>query len=105
MGGFFSEADIVRFSHAQDEAYLMLKCALNQHVTMVDMRTMQIQAQECVAAFESRMKNPKVASRKIAFVVSKSLARMQIKRATHGLNAQLFLCRNEAEAWLLQSSD
>ncbi|MBB5717011.1 hypothetical protein FHS94_003885 [Sphingomonas aerophila] len=104
MSGFFTEADILRFSHAQEEAYLALRCAPNQHVTMVDMRAMHIQAKESVAAFQVRLSDPRVASRKIAFVVSKSLARMQIKRATDGLNAQLFSTEGEAEAWLFDGS-
>lgn len=102
MGGFFSKQDIQRFALAQDEAYARLTCSRNQHVTMVDIRAMQIQAQDSVAAFQMRMSNPKVAAKRIAFVVSKSLTRMQIKRATSNLNAQLFSSYGDAEAWLFE---
>ncbi|HEU0045775.1 hypothetical protein [Sphingomonas sp.] len=101
MGGFFTPGDIEEFASAQGAAYAQLKCPPNQHVTLVDMRAMQIQPQVSVAGFQARMNDPAVASRRIAFVVSKSLARMQIKRATQGMQARLFECDAHAEAWLL----
>jgi hypothetical protein len=101
MEGFFSEQDVAAFSIAQDEAYRRLRCEPNQHVTLVDMRGMRIQARDSVTAFQRRMNNPKIAARKIAFVVAKSLARMQIKRATEGLTSQLFSSDSDARAWLL----
>lgn len=100
MAGLFVAADIERFIAAQDVAYRQLRCAPNQHVTMVDMCKMEIQPQMSVAAFQQRLGDPKVAARRIAFIVSKSLARMQIKRATDGLTTSFFSSETEALQWL-----
>ena len=102
MSGFFAADDIVGFAAAQREAYQQLRCPPNQHVTLVDMRAMQIQSQSSVVHFQKLMSDPAVASRRIAFVVARSLARMQIKRATTGLQAALFMTHEEAEQWLTQ---
>ena len=102
MGGFFDESDIARFSEAQDAAYRRLRCLPNQHLTMVDIRTTQIQSQDSVSRFQRRLADPSVAARRIAFVVARSLARMQIKRATEGLPAGMFTSDAEAEQWLLR---
>lgn len=102
MGGFFSEADIAAFARDQKRAYLELRCAANQHVTLVDMRAMQIQSQASVPQFQALMADPAMASRRIAFVVARSLARMQVKRATEGLPAALFMSAEEAEQWLME---
>lgn len=102
MAGFFTEADIARFVEAQTIAYRQLRCGPNQHVTLVDMRGMHIQAQDSVTGFQRRLADPTVAARRIGFIVSRSLARMQIKRATTGLQAAFFESEAEALVWLLQ---
>ncbi|RZL22335.1 MAG: hypothetical protein EOP64_08350, partial [Sphingomonas sp.] len=81
MSGFFLEADIRAFEEARNEAHSQLRCGPNEHLTLVDIRSMQIQSQEAVAAFKRILDNPAYKSKRIAIVVSHTLARMQIQRA------------------------
>ncbi len=81
MSGFFLEADIRAFEEARNEAHSQLRCGPNEHLTLVDIRSMQIQSQEAVAAFKQILDNPAYKSKRIAIVVSHTLARMQIERA------------------------
>ncbi len=48
---------------------------------------------------------PHYRSRKLAFVFSQSLARMQLLRASEGRAARFFTDIEEAEAWLLAEDD
>ncbi|WP_031393141.1 STAS/SEC14 domain-containing protein [Sphingomonas sp. STIS6.2] len=81
MSGFFLEADIRAFEEARNEAHSQLRCGPNEHLTLVDIRSMQIQSQEAVAAFKRILDNPAYKSKRIAIVVSHTLASMQIQRA------------------------
>lgn len=100
LQGFFSPEEIVAFDAARREAYRQLRCAPNQHVTLVDMTATQIQSQEAVNAFSHSLMDPVTRSRRIAFLVSRSLARLQIKRASSSLNAAYFHAEDDAIAWL-----
>lgn len=105
LGGFFEAADVERYVAARNAAHLKLTSAPNQHVTLVDVRDMKIQPQEMVPAFAAMMSNPQYRSRKLAFVVSLSLARMQLVRASEGRAARFFTDMDEAEAWLMSHDD
>ncbi|RYF04126.1 MAG: hypothetical protein EOO77_30060, partial [Oxalobacteraceae bacterium] len=69
MAGFYEPADVVKFAAARDLAHQQLRCGPNQHLTLVDIREMQIQSQESVAAFEKVLHSPAHYSRRIAIVV------------------------------------
>lgn len=101
LGGFFSPLDVAAFVKERDRAHQRLRCSPNQHVTLVDIRAMAIQPQESVAAFQQMLSNPAVTSRKLAFVITRSLARMQIKRAAASRDAAYFESVEDAERWLL----
>jgi hypothetical protein len=101
MGGFFSPSDIADFRKARDEAHMRLRCGPNQHVTLIDIRSMKIQSQEAVAEFQKLFAERRQRSRRIAIVVSSSLSRTQVKRAAAGRDAGYFQDPAEAEAWLL----
>lgn len=101
LGGFFSPVDVAAFVKERDRAHQRLRCGPNQHVTLVDIREMAIQPQESVAAFQQMLSNPAVISRKLAFVITRSLARMQIKRAAASRDAAYFESVEDAERWLL----
>ena len=101
LGGFFSPTDVAAFVKERDRAHQRLRCGPNQHVTLVDIREMAIQPQESVAAFQQMLSNPAVTSRKLAFVITRSLARMQIKRAAASRDAAYFESVEDAERWLL----
>lgn len=101
LGGFFAVEEIAAFDHARRRAYRQLRCESNQHVTLIDMRTTAIQSQDAVDAFTRSINDPATKSRRVAFVVSKSLARLQVKRAASRADAAYFATLGEAEIWLL----
>lgn len=100
MGGFFTPDDIDAFLAARHEAHQQLTCARNQHVTLNDIRDMKIQSQEIVDAFRAMLAGAEYRSRKLAFVVSPTLARTQVARALDRRDAQCFEDMWRAEAWL-----
>jgi hypothetical protein len=101
MAGFFAPADIARFVAARNDAHRLLTCGANQQVTLIDIRAMDIQAQDSVAAFRAVLVDPARASRRLAFVVPQSLARMQIQRAADSRAAHYFGSPEDAEHWLM----
>ena len=103
LAGFYTPADVACFQQARDEAHRLLLCAPGQHLTIVDIRDMKIQSQESVAAFQELLADARYHGRRIAMVVSASLARSQIKRAAAERGAEYFHSVDQAEAWLLDS--
>lgn len=102
LAGFFTPDDVARFVTARDAAHRQLRCGPNEHATLVDMRAMQIQSQETVTAFQQVLGDPREASRRLAFVVARSLARLQIKRAASERQAAYFTTVEEAELWVTE---
>lgn len=100
MSGFFSQDDIQAFCDARASEHAHLTCGPNQHVTLNDLRAMKVQAQDVVAAFQHLLADPAYRSRKLAFVVDRTLARSQLMRALNGRTAKCFENRAEAEQWL-----
>ncbi len=101
LTGFFTPDDVARFVAARDAAHAQLRCGPNAHATLVDMRAMQIQSQATVEAFQRVLGDPRMASRRLAFVVARSLARLQIKRAAAEREASFFTAIEDAEVWVL----
>lgn len=101
LAGFFEPADVERFVADRNAAFGQLTCGPNQHMALVDARHVKIQQQDVVQAFQAVLSNPPLRSRKLAFVVSKSLACQQLRRAASGRDARFFNSVAEAEAWLL----
>jgi hypothetical protein len=101
MGGFFGLDDIGAFVKARREAHAQLRCPPNAHVTINDLREMKIQSQDIVDAFQGMLSKRDIyRSRRLAFVVSPTLARTQLMRALTSRNARCFESRAEAERWL-----
>ena len=106
MGGFFTPEDIGRFVEARRRAHAQLRCGPNRHLTLNDVRGMKIQPRESVEAFQAMLADPAYRSRKLAFVVGATLARMQLERALSGRrDTAFFEDPAEAEAWLLQPEE
>lgn len=106
LAGFFEPKDVARFTAARDEAHQRLRCGPNQHVTLVDIRGMHIQSQDSVTEFTRLLSRPDHASKRIAFVVTQSLARLQLRRAATGRGAGYFTDDPPAaEAWLFDTLD
>ncbi|MDR7155420.1 hypothetical protein J2W40_002247 [Sphingobium xenophagum] len=101
LGGFFHIEDIERLVEARNAAFLQLQCGPHEHLTMVDVRDMDIQPQDSVAAFQQVLADPTRRSKRLAFVVARSLARIQAKRATDTREVSYFVSPEEAEHWLL----
>lgn len=101
MAGFFTRADIRAFLAAREKAHEALGCAPNQHLTLNDVRGMKIQAQDIVDAFQEMLAAPEYRSRRLAFIVSPTLAKLQLMRALDSRVARSFEDPVEAEAWLL----
>lgn len=101
MSGFFGDDDIARFVAERDIVHAQLTCAPNQHMTLNDLRGMKIQSQQAVAAFKKILGDPAYRSKRLAFVVSQTLARSQLMRALEGRDARCFESVTMAEAWLL----
>ncbi|WP_213982256.1 hypothetical protein [Sphingomonas sp. dw_22] len=91
MSGFFTHADIEGFLAARNEAHAQLTCRPNAHLTLNDIRAM-------LAA-------PDYRSRRLAFIVSSTLARSQLGRALAERDARCFEEPEAAERWLLTGRD
>ena len=100
MAGFFKQDDIEAFRSARRAAHARLTCGPNQHVTLNDLRDLNIQSQDTVAAFQALLASPAYRSRLLAFVVSPTLARSQLSRALNGRDARTFPTIAAAEEWL-----
>lgn len=100
MAGFFTRADIEAFYEARAVEHARLTCGPNQHLTLNDLSQMKVQPQDSVAAFQDLLGDPAYRSRKLAFVVDRTLAKSQLMRALNGRDAKCFEDRMEAERWL-----
>jgi hypothetical protein len=100
MTGFFTPSDIQAFYDARAAEHARLTCGPNQHVTLNDLTEMKVQSQDVVAAFQNLLADSVYRSRKLAFVVDRTLARSQLMRALNGRTAKCFENRAEAERWL-----
>jgi hypothetical protein len=101
IAGFFRKADIADLLVARRAAHERLACAPNAHFTRIDAREMDIQSHEIVDAFREILAAPEYRSRRLALVVSNTLARSQAIRAIENREARWFTDPAEAEAWVL----
>ena len=106
MGGLFTPGDIAGFLEARRLAHAKLTCGPNQHLTVNDLREMKIQPQDSVAGFQQMLGAPEYRSRRLAFVIGRTLARSQLQRALggRGPGTRCFDTMAEAEAWLFQGA-
>ncbi|TPG51965.1 hypothetical protein [Sphingomonas glacialis] len=100
MSGFFMEEHVRRFAADKDTAINEMGGPSCHQSTLVDIREMQIQSQEIVMAFRRVLSNQTAIAKPIAFLVSPSLARFQIRRAAGDRKAEYFTSIKAAEAWL-----
>jgi hypothetical protein len=100
MAGFFRKGDIADFIEARRAAHQMLDCAPNAHLTINDIRGMDIQAHDIVDSFREMLAAPEYRSRRLAFIVGNTLARSQAIRAIESRAARWFTDPAMAEAWL-----
>lgn len=99
--GFFSVDDIGRFQAELLLAHRRLGCGRKGGpLTINDISGMAIQSQDVVPRWSAFLADPAHRSRRLAFVVASTLARMQLERVIGGRDAQVFTDAAEAERWL-----
>lgn len=105
LSGFFTAESFAALVAARAVAFRRLRCGPNQHLSLTDIRAMKIQSQEMVATFSTMLADPKMRSRRLAFVVASSLARIQLQRAVGSREARFFTDPVEAERWVLTGDE
>ncbi|VXD00299.1 hypothetical protein [Sphingomonas sp. 8AM] len=100
MGGFFDSETVVAMRAQMVTAIDSLTCPPNEHLTLCDMRSMDIQSQERVEEFSRLVGSDDVRSRRLAFVTAKSLARLQAKRLSSRPGLEFFSDPESAHDWL-----
>lgn len=101
MSGLFTVGDVTSFRAELAAVHDTLPAPQNRHLTLIDIRKMNVQAQEVVTAFSRIFTEQKYQSLRLAIVVSLSLTRSQVKRAAEWRSCQYFSTVAEAENWLL----
>lgn len=105
LSGFFNRCETLALRDARDAALAGLGTAPNQHVTLCDVSSCKIQAQDIVEVFATMLADPASASSRLAIVTGSSLARMQVRRLTRQRSGLAFFdARRDAEAWLFEES-
>lgn len=101
LAGFFSVEDIARFQAELLVAHRRLGCGRRGGpLTINDISDMAIQSQDVVARWGAFLADPAHRSRRLAFVVASTLARMQLQRTIGNRDARVFTDTAEAERWL-----
>ena len=100
MAGFYEPEDIAAFIEARAKAHAELGLPRNAHMTLNDLREMKVQSQDTVRAFQAMLTAPEYRSRKLAFVVDRNLAAMQLERTLVARDAQIFTDMASAERYL-----
>ena len=105
MHGFYDVQDVAAFFEARRTAHAELGLPPNRHLTLNDLRGMQVQKQEVIEAFQKGLAAPEEKARKLAIVVDAAMARGQASRAIDAADTRYFTDVAEAEAWLLAGED
>lgn len=103
--GFATEADIAAYFDEEQQQVRAMGCGSNEHLLIVDLLEFGTQAQEVIASLEKRVAERSLKAKRVAFVVSSTLSKMQMKRAMKGRdNIAMFSQRSEALAWILSDN-
>ena len=101
LKGFFSIEDVQQFAADLRDKSRALTCGPNRHLTLCDVRSMNIQSQGAVGAFSQIVGSAEFRSRRLAFVTGSTLARMQAERLKTRDGVEYFDDVATAETWLL----
>jgi len=106
IGGLISAEDAAWIGEELRAAIRALGSDVGKHVTLYDASSVQVVPQETVELIKQTLDNPevrKIWARKIAFVVSTTLARMQAQRLREVRpDIGVFDDRDSAIAWLME---
>jgi hypothetical protein len=100
LGGFATIDETQAFAREMAAAVATLGGTPNQHLTLCDISDLKIQSQETIQSFGALLAGKRYQSRKLAFVLGDSLARMQVRRLITSRVAECFADRAAAERWL-----
>lgn len=100
MHGFYGLEDVDAFFEARRKAHAELGLPRNAHMTLNDLRGMNIQQQEVIQAFQKGLAAPAEKARKLAIVVDAAMAKAQANRAIASDDTRYFTDLAAAEAWL-----
>ncbi|WP_267395768.1 MULTISPECIES: hypothetical protein [unclassified Sphingomonas] len=104
LSGFFLPQDIICLEAARTDAHQKLRCDANQHQALIDVRRMHPHSPDVLALFIKLLAIKELAARRTAYVVTRSDALMQIKRATASAGVRYFMSSEAAEDWLFTES-
>lgn len=105
MHGFYGIEDVEAFFAARRRAHAELGLPPNRHLTLNDLRGMNIQSQDVIQAFQKGLAVPEEKARKLAIVVDAAMARGQANRAINAPDTRYFTDVESAEAWLFADED
>ena len=105
MAGFYDLSDVAAFFDARRTAHAELRLPPNQHLTLNDLRAMQVQKQEVIEAFQKGLAVPEEKARRLAIVVDAAMAKGQASRAINSADTHYFTDVAEAEAWLFADEE
>lgn len=106
MTGLFTLDDVREFCEARKQAHEELGLPKNAHLTLNDVRNLNIIPQDTLRAFGEMLADADYHSRRLAFVVAPTLVRGQVARALDGRkDARWFEDPAQAEAWLFAEEE
>lgn len=103
MRGLFMPVHVSDFFEARKIAHRRLRCAPGTHVTLTDLRGLEMVPHDTADAFAALLTDPLSRARRLAFLVTPTLVRSQLIRVLAGRTGRLFTDAAEAEAWLLEA--
>ncbi|MEH3046583.1 hypothetical protein [Sphingomonas adhaesiva] len=101
LRGLWDQAIAGRFLAHVVEAMAVLNragCAAGQQAALVDITGFVVQTQDIVGMIQGMLADPRLATRRLAVVVTAPLLKMQAKRVSS--SEGFFATREEAETWL-----
>ena len=100
--GHWDAATMDRFEHQLTEFHKSLEqkvCRVGQQITIFDLRKFAVQSPSVLIRIGAKVKDPAIASRHVAILMSSALLRMQARRIAPRYG--IFATRDEAVEWLL----
>ena len=105
VNGHWNTATMDRFEDQLKKFYRSLEqnvCLLGEQVTIFDLRCFAVQSPHILIRIAAKVKDPTIASRQVAVLISSMLLRMQARRIAP--NYGIFAERDEAIEWLLNQT-
>ncbi|HEX8302048.1 hypothetical protein [Sphingomonas sp.] len=102
--GFLSLDDLVDILAAQKKAVVQLGLGPNEHIALCDFSSGALQSQDVIQLSRAALANPSFMARRVAFVITSALARLQLRRMLVRDDAAFFETIEDAEAWLFDDT-